>query len=140
MKYLIDTNVISELKRSQPNAQVLAWLSTVHDESLYLSVLSLGEIRKGVEKVSDLQRQADLRRWLEHALPEWFEERLLPINADIANLWGKLQAQMNRPLPAIDSLLATTALHHDLCLVTRNTKDFVYPHLTVLNPWEQTDR
>ena len=93
-----------------------------------------------MEKLSDPQRQAELRRWLEQALPEWFEERLLPINADIANLWGKLQAQMNRPLPAIDSRLAATALHHDLCLVTRNTKDFVYPHLTVLNPWEQTDR
>jgi hypothetical protein len=139
MKYLIDTNVISELKRTQPNAQVLTWFSTVNDESLYLSVLSLGEIRKGVEKLSDNRRQDDLRHWLERELPEWFEQRLLPINADIADLWGKLQAQMNRPLPAIDSLLAATALHHDLCLVTRNTKDFVYPNLTILNPWEQTD-
>lgn len=111
MKYLIDTNVISELKRLQPNAQVLAWFNTINDESLYLSVLSLGEIRKGVEKLSNPQRQKDLRHWLEHALPEWFEERLLPVNVDIADLWGKLQVQMNRPLPrrnySPDSILAT---------------------------------
>ncbi|BAP56566.1 PilT protein-like protein [Thioploca ingrica] len=92
--------------------------------------------RSVIHLFSDNQRQDDLRHWLECELPEWFEKRLLPINADIADFWGKLQAKMNRPLPAIDSLLAATALYHDLCLVTRNTKDFAYPNLTVINPWE----
>ncbi len=135
-KYLIDTNVISEVKRSQPNTQVLAWFATVEDESLYLSVLSLGEIRKGVEKLPDSPRKDNLRHWLECELPEWFEERLLPIDADIADVWGNLQATLNRPLPPIDSLLAATALHHELCLVTRNIKHFIYPNLAVINPWD----
>ena len=136
MKYLLDTNVISELKRPQPNPQVLNWFETVNHEFLYLSVLTLGEIRKGIEKLPESQRKNKLRYWLDKELPNWFGKRLLPINIEIALAWGGLQAQMNRPLPAIDSLLAATALHHDLCLVTRNTKDFIYPNLIVINPWE----
>jgi len=136
MKYLLDTNVISELKRTQPDPQVLNWFETVNHEFLYLSVLTLGEIHKGVEKLPESQRKDKLRYWLDKELPNWFGKRLLPINIEIALAWGGLQAQMNRPLPAIDSLLAATALHHDLCLVTRNTKDFIYPNLIVINPWE----
>lgn len=136
MKYLLDTNVISELKRPQPNPQVLSWFEMVNHEFLYLSVLTLGEIHKGVEKLPETQRKDKLRYWLDKELPNWFGKRLLPINIEIALAWGTLQAQMNRPLPAIDSLLAATALHHDLCLVTRNTKDFIYPNLIVINPWE----
>jgi len=101
-----------------------------------LSVLTLGEIRKGIEKLPESQRKNKLRYWLDKELPNWFGKHLLPINIEIALAWGGLQAQMNRPLPAIDSLLAATALHHDLCLVTRNTKDFIYPNLIVINPWE----
>jgi toxin FitB len=137
MKYLLDTNVISELKRPQPNPQVLNWFETVNHEFLYLSVLTLGEIYKGIEKLPESQRKNKLRYWLDKELPNWFGKRLLPIHIEIALVWGSLQAQMNRPLPAIDSLLAATALHHDLCLVTRNTKDFIYPNLIVINPWEQ---
>lgn len=136
MKYLLDTNVISELKRSQPNPQVLNWFEMVNHEFLYLSVLTLSEIHKGVEKLPETQRKDKLRYWLDKELPNWFGKRLLPINIEIALVWGSLQAQMSRPLPAVDSLLAATALHHDLCLVTRNTKDFIYPNLIVINPWE----
>ncbi len=136
MKYLLDTNVISELKRSQPNPQVLNWFEMVNHEFLYLSVLTLSEIHKGVEKLPETQRKDKLRYWLDKELPNWFGKRLLPINIEIALVWGSLQAQTNRSLPAIDSLLAATALHHDLCLVTRNTKDFIYPNLIVINPWE----
>lgn len=138
MSYLIDTNVISELVRSKPDAVVLDWFSRTPDEAVFLSVLSLGEIRKGVEKLTspeEAPRREKLRLWLEHDLRDWFGPRILPIGPDVADHWGRLLAQAGRPVPAIDSLLAATALHHDLRLVTRNTRDFDYAGLEVINPW-----
>ena len=138
MSYLIDTNVISELVRPKPDAAVLDWFSRTPDEALFLSVLSLGEIRKGVEKLTspeEAPRREKLRLWLEHDLRDWFGPRILPIGPDVADHWGRLLAQAGRPVPAIDSLLAATALHHDLRLVTRNTRDFDYAGLEVINPW-----
>lgn len=105
------------------------------DESLFISVLTTGEIRKGVEGVADAKRKEKLRLWLEHELPEWFGKRVLSIDAEVAERWGRLQAQAKRPVPAIDSLLAATALHHELRMVTRNEKDFDYQGLEVINPW-----
>lgn len=137
MNYLLDTNVISELKRAKPNPTVVDWFTTTERESLYLSVLTLGEIRKGIAKLSDGQRKQTLSDWLEKELPSWFGSRLLAIDLDVADCWGKMQAQTNRPLPAVDSLLAATALHHNLCLVTRNVRDFDYPNLAVLNLWHE---
>lgn len=136
MNYLLDTNVISELKRPKPNEQVLEWFASVPKESLYLSVLTLGEIRKGIEKLADNPKKQALSNWLEIDIPLWFDTRLLVIDSGVADCWGRLQAINNRPLPAIDSLLAATALHHDLCLVTRNVKDFDYPDLTIANVWQ----
>lgn len=137
VSYLLDTNVISELKRPKPNGRVIDWFATVTKESLYLSVLTLGEIRKGIDKLPDGQRRLTLSGWLVQELPSWFGPRILAIDTDVADCWGRLQAQANRPLPAIDSLLAATALHHNLCLVTRNISDFDYPNLTVLNLWQE---
>ena len=108
---------------------------SVPDESLYISALTIGEIRKGVEGVPDARRKEKLRVWLEHELPEWFGKRVLSIDGDVAERWGRLQAQAKRPVPAIDSLLAATALHHELRMVTRNEKDFDYQGLEVINPW-----
>ena len=136
MKYLLDSNIISELKRSKSNENVVNWFSTIEKESLYLSVLSLGEIRKGIDKLENGNKKQRLSDWLENEIPRWFESRLLMVDAQVADCWGKLQAQTNRPLPAIDSLLAATAIVHDLCLVTRNVSDFDYPNLTVLNLWD----
>lgn len=138
MSYLIDTNVISELVRAKPDAAVLDWFANTPDEALFLSVLTLGEIRKGVEKLADLHRREKLRVWLEHDLRDWFGPRILPVGPDVADHWGRLLAQAGRPVPAIDSLLAATALHHDLRLVTRNIRDFAYAGLDVINPWEST--
>ena len=138
MSYLIDTNVISELVRPKPDAAVLDWFASTPDEALFLSALTLGEIRRGVEKLTrpeDSQRREKLRLWLEHDLRDWFGPRILPIGPDVADHWGRLLAQAGRPVPAIDSLLAATALHHDLRLVTRNTRDFDYAGLEVVNPW-----
>ncbi|HXH72949.1 MAG TPA: type II toxin-antitoxin system VapC family toxin [Mariprofundaceae bacterium] len=135
MSYLLDTNVISELVRANPEPAVLAWFDQVPDDSLYISVLTLGEIRKGIESVVDGKRKEKLRVWLEHTLPDWLEGRLLPVDEAVAEQWGRLQAEAGRPLPAIDSLLAATALHHGLRMVTRNTQDFGFPGLEVINPW-----
>lgn len=140
MSYLLDTNVIAELLKANPNEKVQKWIVSVPDDSLYLSVLTLGEIRKGLEKVVDNNRKAKLKIWLEHQLPDWFGHRILFIDRDVADRWGRLQAEIQRSLPAIDSLIAATALHYDLCLVTRNMTDFDYPALEVINPWDYTLR
>jgi len=136
VSYLIDTNVLSELVRPKPSPVVLAWFRDVPDDSLYISVLTIGEIRKGVESVAAATRREKLRVWLEHTLPDWFQERVLAIDEPVAECWGRLMAEVNRPVPAIDSLLAATALHHDLRMVTRNVQDFIFPELEVINPWE----
>ena len=136
MSYLLDTNVISELVRAKPHKNVLAWFGYMPDDALYLSVLTLGEIRKGVELLSDSSRREKLRLWLEHDLREWFGSRILPIGPDVADRWGRLLADAGRPVPSIDSLLAATALHHGLRLVSRNVKDFDYAGVDVINPWE----
>ncbi|MCH9643725.1 MAG: type II toxin-antitoxin system VapC family toxin [Gammaproteobacteria bacterium] len=136
MSYLLDTNILSELVKKTPNTHVTHWVQSVPDDQLHISALTLGEIRKGVEKVQSKAKQEKLRLWLEHELAGWFEERILPINIGIADRWGRLQAEENRPLPAIDSLLAATALHHDFIFVTRNVQDFQYTTLKVVNPWE----
>lgn len=135
MSYLLDTNVISELVRPRPEPKVVAWFGGVPDEILYLSVLSLGEVRKGIEISQRGARRERLGLWLEHDLPAWFEERLLPVSHEVADRWGRLLAEVRRPVPAIDSLLAATALHHHLRFVTRNEADFKFPGLEVVNPW-----
>jgi hypothetical protein len=135
MSYLLDTNIISETIRSNPNKALISWLDKIPGEALFVSVLSLGEIRKGIEALSDRRRREKLRIWLEHDLPAWFEGRVLPVDLAVADRWGRLLADARRPVPTIDSLLAATALHHELRLVTRNSGDFVYPGLEVINPF-----
>lgn len=136
MSYLLDTNVVSETIRRQQNKLVIGWLEQIPGEALFVSVLTLGELRKGIETLADKKRREKLRLWLEHELPAWFEERVLPVDLAVAERWGRLLAEVSRPVPAIDSLLAATALHYELRLVTRNTGDFDYPGLEVINPWQ----
>lgn len=136
MSYLLDTNVISESVRKSPDKAVIAWLGSVPAEALYISVLTLGEVRKGVEGIDDHNRREKLRLWLEHELPEWFEGRVMTVDLAVADRWGRMLAAAGRPLPTIDSLLAATALHHELRLVTRNTRDYEFPGLEVINPWK----
>ena len=134
MSYLVDTKVLSELRRKQPQPEVVAWFTQRPRQTLYLSVLTLGEIRKGIEKL-DAARQQPLLDWLEVELPNYFLGRLLAVDAHTADRWGRLLASAGRPLPAVDSLLAATALQHDLTLVTRNTADFSDTGVRLINPW-----
>ncbi len=135
MSYLLDTNIISETIRRNPNKALITWLDKLPADALYVSVLTMGEIRRGVEAVTDGRRREKLRLWLEHELPMWFEGRVLAVDLPVADRWGRLLAEMGRPVPTIDSLLAATALHHELRLVTRNARDFAYPGLEVVNPF-----
>ena len=139
MSWLLDTCVICEPTRKQPSARVLAWLDDQAEETLYLSVLSLGEIHKGIARLPAGAKRRRLERWLENDLAERFAGRILGIDAEMADLWGRLQAQAeNRgnPLPTLDSLLAATALARGLTVVTRNTSDFEATGAELINPWE----
>lgn len=135
MSYLVDTNVLSELRRKAPNGGVIDWFARRPASTLFLSVLTLGEIRKGIEGLADAERRMALTDWLEADLPTFFTGRILAVDAPVADRWGRLVAAAGRPVPAIDSLLAATALHHDLALVTRNERDFADFGLQVINPW-----
>jgi predicted nucleic acid-binding protein len=135
VSYLIDTNVLSELRRKAPDARVLQWFAQRPAGTLYLSVLTLGEIRKGIESLADPARRLALLDWLETELPAFFMGRILPVDAPVADRWGRLVAQAGRPLPAIDSLLAATATQHGLTLVTRNVRDVAPLGVALINPW-----
>lgn len=138
--FLLDTNVISEFARpdNQPNPLVKAWLETTESNAIYASVLTFGEIRKGIERLQPSNRRSQLEAWLKRDLREWFANRLLIINAEIAERWGALDAaarQKGIGLPIIDGLLCATALEHGLTLVSRNVSDFAHSGVTVLDPW-----
>lgn len=136
MSYLIDTNALSELKKRQPHPAVAQWFAARPAGSLYLSVLTLGELRKGIEAMPAGARKTSFLDWLENDIPPYFAGRILPVDRRIAERWGHLCGTAGRPLPAIDSLLAATALEQGLTLVTRNVVDFDLPGLSVINPWQ----
>jgi toxin FitB len=135
--WLLDTNVVSETTRSRPDAGLMSWLDGLDAEQMHVSVLTIGELHKGVLMLRDTKRRNKLTAWLNGALPDWFGERVLGIDLATAQRWAELLAMAGRPLPAIDSLLAATALRHGLGLVTRNLRDFGFPGLVVHSPWAQ---
>jgi len=138
--FLLDTNVLSEFKRrGKPDPHVRSWLRATDPDLIWASVLSFGEIRKGIERLAVGKRRSELELWLGRDLDDWFEERLLPVTKKIAERWGVLSARaldQGTPVPNIDGLIAATALEHDLTLVTRNVKDFATLQVTIVNPWE----
>ena len=136
--FLLDTNVISELVRPRPDPRVVRWMDTTDEELFFLSVLTLGEIRKGITVLTDPARKVRLEAWLSGNLLPRFEGRILPIDQAIAERWGQITgslAAQGSPLPVIDGLLAATALDHNLTLVTRNTRDVALTRVAVFDPW-----
>jgi toxin FitB len=127
------------MTRPHPQASVSGWLDDADDDQLYFSVVSLGEILKGVTLLAEGKRRSQLQLWLDEMLGPWFEGRILPVSQPIAERWGALagQCQMKgRPLKVVDGPIAATALEHDLTVVTRNVKDFAGLGVEVFNPWE----
>lgn len=136
--FLLDTNVISELIKARPHPRVVAWIDATDESLLYLSVLTLGEIRKGVVALADASRRVALEAWLDHDLALRFSGRILPIDLGVADRWGRISgsaAARKSPIPVIDALLAATALHHNLTLVTRDTSHAAASGVAVFNPW-----
>jgi tRNA(fMet)-specific endonuclease VapC len=138
MTYLLDTCLISELVAKQPNQKVLDWVDAQVPETLYLSVITIGEIAKGICKLTPSKRKESLTTWLNETLPNRFENRILTLDVSTMVLWGNLVGQLEqngRPLPAMDSLIAAIALQHSLSLITRNEKDFAGTGVVIVNPW-----
>lgn len=134
MTYLLDTNVISELRKRSPNRAVASWFESVSGADLYLSVLVVGEVRQGIERLRrrDPSQAKVFERWLS-TLKRDFADRVLPITPPIAEAWGRLNAE--RPLPVVDSLLAATALVHGLTFVSREADRLERTGIALLNPW-----
>lgn len=138
MSFLLDTNVISEPKQKQPNQPVLKWLDAQDESKLFLSVLTIGEIKKGIARLDSSRKKVALEKWLEQMRVR-FSPRILPLSEKTFLVWGKMSAEFERKgilRPAFDSLLEATALEHDLIFVTRNVKNFSDSSVTIFNPWE----
>ena len=138
MNYLLDTNVISEFARPKPDEHVVRWLESLDEDVLFLSVITLAELRRGVALLPHSRRRIDLDSWLQNDLPARFDGRLLNITPHIAHIWGEMMAQAKLngfALHAMDALIGATARSHDMVLVTRNTKDFIHLSIDLKNPW-----
>ena len=124
--------------RAFPNEQVTGWVESRDEKTLFLSVLTLGEIYKGISKLSEPKKKSDIKLWMENDLRRRFEKRILEIGEDIAEIWGEIQGKAEkkgRKMPAIDSLIAATAIFHGMTLVTRNTSDIEISGVSLFNPW-----
>jgi toxin FitB len=137
--FLLDTNVVSEIRKPQPEPKVLQWVDASEQKLFYVSVLTLGELRKGIDSLPRSSRRTALESWLTYDLTLWFAGRILSVDRDIADRWGRIAAQAKlagRAIPLTDGLLAATAMQHNLTLVTRNTRDVQLTGVPVFNPWE----
>jgi predicted nucleic acid-binding protein len=132
--YLLDTNVISETIKASPNQKVLDFLSSIDSDNFSLSVITLGEIRKGIEKLTDQAKKQKILHWLEVDLQQRFYGRIIEVNQDVADKWGYICAISN--IAAIDAIIAASAIVYNQKLITRNTKDFIkVGGLEIINPW-----
>jgi predicted nucleic acid-binding protein len=137
VNFLLDTNAVSEWVKPRPNPGVIRWMESADEDRVFLSVISLAELRYGVERLAAGARRARLEQWLRDELPLRFEGRILPVDNDIAAAWGRTVARseaIGRPMGAMDAFLAATAEVHRLTLVTRNVSDFTVLK-GILNPW-----
>lgn len=138
MSFLLDTNAVSEAMKPQPNPGVVAWMNTVDEDLVYISVVTLTELRYGIERLAAGSRRKRLEEWLQRELPLRFDRRILPIDETIADTAGRMVARSEaagRPMEAMDAFIAATAAFYGLTLVTRNQSDFKVVLKTTLNPW-----
>ena len=138
MNYILDTCVISELVKPLPNENVLEWIEKQSEDNLYLSVITIGEIQKGISKLPESNKKTNLQTWLDNDLKFRFESRILPIDEKIAKEWGKIQGiseKAGNKIPVIDSMIAATGLFHKMVIVTRNINDMQISGLEIFNPW-----
>lgn len=138
MTYLLDTTAVSEWVKPRPDPGIARWLDEVDEDRTFLSVITVGELRRGVERLASGRRRNDLTSWLDNQLPERFEGRMLPVGKEVADVWGRLTARLERrgrKIGAMDALIAATAEHHRLRVVTRNVSDFEPTGVAVVNPW-----
>lgn len=138
-RYLLDTSVVNEAMRKRPAPAPLAWLAAQADDDLFISAITLGELRRGALLLSDGRKRRTLLRWIDADIKRAYAERILAADADVMERWAQLQADCQnegRTLPVLDSLLAATALAHGLTLATRNVADFEGAGVPLLNPWE----
>lgn len=136
--FLLDTNIVSELVKVRPEPRVVAWIDSTDEGLLYLSVLTLGEIRKGITSLEDPSRRVSFESWLDHDLALRFSGRILPIDRAVADRWGRISgsaAARKSPVPVIDGLLAATALQHGLTLVSRDIRHASRSGVSAFNPW-----
>ena len=136
MSFPVDTCVLSELVKPRPSRQVSEWFDAAPPDTLFVSVLTFGEIHKGVEKLPGGRRRATIVAWIETELPAWFEDRVLPIDAGVADELGRLMARPGN-FPVVGGLIAVTALRHRLAVVTRNEADFAATGVDLLNLWKE---
>ena len=139
MKFLLDTCVISELMAKRPNQAVIQWIESVDEDRLFLSVITIGEIRKDVAKLGDSPRKLELQEWLSDHLLSRFGDRIVPIDTGVMLNWGQLVGNLERlgkPMPLMDSLIAAIVQHGDFVLVTRNEADFECADVRMLNPFK----
>ena len=143
MSFLLDTNVISEGAKPRPDTGVMDWLASIDEEQLHLSIVSLAELRHGIERLDAGRRKTALDNWLTEQLPLRFDDRLLPVDAETADAWGRIVAAaqaVGRPIGAMDAFIAAAAKRHQLTLVTRNVVDFEATGIRLFNPWSQGDQ
>lgn len=136
MKYLFDTNILSELKKAKPEKKVIEFVKSIDNSDIFISCITIGEIKRGIEICKDKDKAKDLNKWLENYLISEFEERIIDVDKNIMLRWSKIHSKI-KDLPIFDSLIAATCLERELCLVTRNIKDFVkIADLKIINPWD----
>ena len=136
--FLLDTNIPSETLRLVPNAKVSTWLQSQREEIQFISVVTIGELRRGTTLLSPGARRTQLEHFIEVVIALWFGDRVLPVTQAIAERWGTLDGKRQaagRPLGVADGMIAATAMEHDLTLVTRNTKDYEGLGVDLFNPW-----
>ena len=137
MKYLLDTNVISEMYKPQYNQNVKTFIDSIPQERIYVSAVTIGELCYGIERLPISRKKHELSVYLYSIIPKWFKGRVIPIENELALEWGKMRARAKRTLPGLDSLIAATALLHNMILVTKNIKDFNdIEGIDLINPWE----